>query len=294
MIQFSLHKQLDGATENGKLDLQVNCELEAGSFTALYGPSGVGKTSILRMLAGLMTPDQGYIEVQDQVWLDTEKRTTLKPQQRKVGYVFQDYALFPNMTVRQNLEFALDSPKEKQRVEELMTLTELTPLQNRKPQTLSGGQQQRVALARAVVNRPQLLLMDEPLSALDLSMRTKLQDYLIHIQKMYNITTLLVSHDLPEIFRMADQVIELKEGKIHRTGTPADLFTVSPSETYGVQFTGEVLKIEQHHGQWIATVLTHLNHLQIELPPEIGERLTLSDSLLITVKEGQYQIKINP
>ena len=158
MIELSLHKEL--ISSGGKMFLNIDISLKPGKFITLYGESGAGKTSTLRMLAGLMNPDQGKIRVNNSVWLDTDKKVKLKPQQRDIGYVFQDYALFPNMTVRKNLEYALDKRQDKSIIDELIDIIELTELQYRKPESLSGGQKQRVALARALVRQPKILLLD--------------------------------------------------------------------------------------------------------------------------------------
>ena len=222
MIRFALHKKLNAAS--GMMFLQVKCEFESGQLVTLFGKSGVGKTSILRMLAGLMTPDAGQIIVEDATWLDTRQKINLRPQHRKVGLVFQDYALFPNMTVRENLLFALSKPQAQTFVAHLIDIVEFQTLQNRKPDSLSGGQKQRVALARALVQRPKLLLLDEPLSALDIEMRRKLQSYILKVHQEFGLTTILVSHDLSEILKMSDKVIILEEGKIIRQGSPPEVF----------------------------------------------------------------------
>ena len=155
MIFLDLHKKLQGS--DGELLLHIAVEIPSGSFVTLFGPSGAGKTSTLRMLAGLMEPDSGKIVVGSETWYDSAKKINLSTQKRNIGYVFQDYALFPHLTVRENLEFALKNRKESNIIDELIELTELGDLQQRKPGTLSGGQQQRVALARSLVQKPKLL-----------------------------------------------------------------------------------------------------------------------------------------
>ncbi len=189
MISFTLHKVLQSA--QGQMSLDVSCELPDEKLTAIYGASGAGKTTILRMLAGLLRPDSGKIANGGDVWLDTQNETDLSAQKRKVGIVFQDYALFPNMTVKGNLEYALEKGNNKRKVQELIEIMELQQLQDRYPATLSGGQKQRVALARALVRRPQLLLLDEPLSALDTEMRARLQDHILQVHKHFKLTTIL-------------------------------------------------------------------------------------------------------
>jgi len=152
MISTSLHKTLQ--TANGIMPLDIELDIYPGEFVTIYGESGAGKTSILKMLAGLLTPDYGKIIVDGTTWLDTSRKINLAPQKRKIGFVFQDYALFPNMSVRKNITYALAKDQDIQIVEELIEITELGDLQHQKPNLLSGGQRQRVALARALVQQP--------------------------------------------------------------------------------------------------------------------------------------------
>ncbi|MGB5361296.1 MAG: ATP-binding cassette domain-containing protein, partial [Eudoraea sp.] len=194
MIKIDIHKNLSGS--DGPMNLRIKCEIKKGELVTLYGESGAGKTSTLRILAGLLKPDKGIITVENANWVNTKNRSYLSPQNRNIGYVFQDYALFPNMTVLQNLEFASKKGQNKKVITDLIEMMELGDLQHRKPQTLSGGQQQRVALARALVRKPNILLLDEPLAALDYKIRLKLQDYIARIHNEYGLTTLLVSHDI--------------------------------------------------------------------------------------------------
>lgn len=204
----------------GRMTLELELELRENELAAIYGPSGSGKTTLLRILAGLVKPQEGYICFGEEVWLDTRKKIMVRPQERKAGLVFQDYALFPNMTVRKNLEYALEKGQSSDFVDELMQVMELDELGDRYPARLSGGQQQRVALARALVRRPELLLLDEPLSALDTEMRQRLQEFILQVRRSYSLTTLLVSHDAPEVVRLADRVIILREGKVVEIGVP--------------------------------------------------------------------------
>ena len=170
-----------------EFELAVNCEIEEASFISLYGPSGAGKTSMLRMLAGFLKPDEGKIEMNGEVWLDTGNKINIPPQKRAAGFVFQDYALFPNMNVEKNILFAMGKNASKKLVDELLELTALGGLRDKKIQMLSGGQQQRVALARALARQPKLLLLDEPLSAIDNEMRANLQQTLLSIHAHYKI-----------------------------------------------------------------------------------------------------------
>lgn len=238
-LDFQLRHDL--RTAAGPVTMDVALRLESGSITALTGPSGVGKTTLLRLIAGLIKPHSGHIAFRQEVWLDSQKKIFLTPQQRQVGLVFQDYALFPHLSVRQNVAFGLKKTEDQNRVDELLREVELTQLADRRPHQLSGGQQQRVALARALVPRPRLLLLDEPLSALDRAMRQRLQDYLLEIHQKHQLTILLVTHDLGEIFRLADRVVELENGKIRRQGTPERVFAEAHAAADGPALYGEVL-----------------------------------------------------
>ncbi len=281
MIQLSLHKTLH--TANGNMLLDIQLKLEPGEFITLYGESGAGKTSTLRILAGLLAADRGKIIVNDTVWLDTDTKINLKPQQRRVGFVFQDYALFTNMTVRKNLEYALERNQDNSIIEELIDMVELGELQHRKPNTLSGGQQQRVALARALVQRPEILLLDEPLSSLDTKMRIKLQDYILKVHRQYKLTTLLVSHDVGEILKLSDTVHVLEKGKITRSGTPAEIFTAHQMSAK-FRFTGEVIAIQPEEIVYIVTVLIGTNVVKIIAQQSEIIDLKIGDTVMVASK----------
>jgi molybdate transport system ATP-binding protein len=240
----------------GDFRMQVELEVEQGSLAALFGPSGAGKTTLLRCLAGLATPDGGRLRVNGATWFDAAANVNLPPQQRCVGYMFQDYALFPNMTVRSNLEFALRKGSDKKRISELIDLMELGDLQQRKPESLSGGQKQRVALARALACQPELLLLDEPLSALDPVIRGRLQDELLCLQRQFGLTTLMVSHNVAEVCKLASQVYVIENGGIASQGAPVQIFTAGQRQISGkFRFSGEVLVIEAMDVVFAVTVL---------------------------------------
>ncbi len=222
MIEIDLSKRL--RSPSGYMSLNLDFKLPEESLLTIYGKSGAGKTSILRMIAGLLLPEKGKIVVNGNTWLDSDQGINVKTQKRGVGFLFQDYALFPNMTVKENLLFALDKGGSHAVVNQLIELIELGDLQNLKPNQLSGGQQQRVALARALVQKPELLMLDEPLSALDNEMRVKLQDHILDVHREYKLTTLMVSHDISEVGKMSDAVLVLDEGQVSAYGTPAEIF----------------------------------------------------------------------
>lgn len=224
MLKIDIQRAM--LTSEGKTNLEVSTEIQNNELLCLFGHSGAGKTTLLRILAGLTKPDKGRIVFNDTVWFDSEKKINISPQQRNVGYMFQDYALFPNMTVEKNISFA-QKEKNKGDVDKLMELFDLEVLKNQHPAKLSGGQKQRVALARALAAKPNVLLLDEPLSALDFEMRLALQHEIRKAHDLLNTVTLMVSHDLQEVFHLASSVIMLKNGKIAKEGKPADVFSQS-------------------------------------------------------------------
>lgn len=211
MIRIDIQKSMH--TSEGKSALNVQTEIGNHELVCVSGHSGAGKTTLLRILAGLVKPDSGRLEVNGVVWFDSGKRINLPPQKRNAGYMFQDYALFPNMSVEKNIVFA-QKEKDRDEVRYLLHIFGLTELSRQKPYKLSGGQKQRVALARALAARPELLLLDEPLSALDSEMRSGLQDEIRKAHEMLGAVSFLVSHDQDEIKKLATSVIGLKNGKM--------------------------------------------------------------------------------
>lgn len=281
MIEISFRKTLH--TAGGEMLLAMNYETVPGKLITLYGESGAGKTSTLRILAGLLNPESGTIRVNGEVWLDTDKGINLKPRFRSIGFVFQDYALFPNMTVRENIEYAMTGPKDRKHVSEMVGIFGLGELESRFPETLSGGQKQRVALARALACRPALLLLDEPLSAIDAGMRATLQDYILKFHRQMELTTILVSHDAGEIFRMADQVILLDNGKIAASGSPSGIFS-NRHISGKFQFTGEVTGIEKDDVVYIVTVLIGNHMVKVIADETEAHELRIGNKVLVASK----------
>lgn len=252
VIYIDIQKKM--LTAEGPMDLLVQTTVSKGALVALFGESGAGKTTLLRILAGLTNPDKGKIMFGNTIWFDSEKKINLPPQQRNISLMFQDYALFPNMSIEKNIQFA-QPQKSLTEVNELLNLFGLNELKNRKPTSLSGGQKQRVALARALARKPQLLLLDEPLSALNAEMRTLLQDEIAKVNQLFGVTMLLVSHDLNEVFKLAKHVIYLENGLIKNVGTPEEVF--SDSRISGkVQITGQVARIEKQDTINVLTVIS--------------------------------------
>lgn len=228
MIKARLHKILKGS--HGVLPLDVDIQFEQGSFNALFGPSGAGKTSTLRMLSGLLSPDSGKITNHNEVWFDSEKSVNLSAGKRNIGYLFQDLALFPNMSIRQNLQYASGKNPNNALIAELLRLTELESLADQKPDVLSGGQAKRAALVRALAQEPQLLLLDEPFTALDQKLRLEFQDHLLQLHSRFGFSVILVSHDLPEVCKLAAHVWVLDNGSIIKSGAPTVVFGLDRSD----------------------------------------------------------------
>jgi molybdate transport system ATP-binding protein len=233
--------------------VRVHLQQQVGDFslTVLFGPSGSGKTTALRCLAGLERPDRGYIRFGHETWFDSARRVLVPPQQRRIGYLFQDYALFPHLTVAQNIRYGLrrvGRAERQHRVAEIIDLLGLTGLEDRYPKQVSGGQQQRVALARALVCRPRLLLLDEPLSALDAPTREQLRRQLRRWLVQLRTPAMLVTHDRIEALALGDHLVVLDAGRVCQRGTVHEVFArptdLSVARIVGVD-TVELASVQQ-------------------------------------------------
>ena len=287
MIEFRVKKRLNFAGAGTELNVQF--KIPRGQLVTLYGKSGAGKTSVLRILSGLLRAEEGRITVSGEAWFDSKSGIDLSPQKRRVGIVFQDYALFPNMTVRENLAFALRKGQDPQVVEELISITELGNLQHRKPQSLSGGQQQRVALARALVQKPEILLLDEPLSALDRDMRATLQQYILRAHRTYELTTILVSHDVTEIAKMSDRVMVLEEGQVVRLGSPADIFPDTVPRS--IRLNARLVSIKRTGEHSYFQVEIGPNRVMLPVTETEVQRHQIGDQLQIDIAAYQLAIR---
>jgi len=254
---------------------QVNVSIRAGEFFSLLGPSGCGKTTLLRLIGGLDFPDEGVIRI------GGKNAADIPAHRRPVNTVFQSYALFPHMTVLENIGFGLrmkkvPKPEIAERVKRVMDMVQIAPLADRKPSQLSGGQRQRAALARAIINEPQVLLLDEPLGALDLKLRKELQIELLNLQRRLGITFICVTHDQQEALVMSDRIAVMRAGKIEQVGDAENLYE-RPRTRFVGQFLGTcnllAATVKNRNGRNV-TVETPVGTLQVDTEGQTSEAVT--------------------
>ena len=255
--------------ENYAVD-HIDLDIDRHEIFALLGSSGSGKSTLLRMLAGMETPDQGKII------LDGQDITRLPPYDRPINMMFQSYALFPHMTVEQNIAFGLKQdkmPKDQiaERVEEMLRLVQMSKYAKRKPHQLSGGQQQRIALARALAKQPKLLLLDEPLGALDKNLRQQTQLELVDTLEKVGVTCIMVTHDQEEAMTMATRIAIMSEGQLQQVGTPREVYDF-PNSRFTVEFIGETNIFEGH------LVADEADHAEIDCP-ELAQNILIDHSV---------------
>jgi molybdate transport system ATP-binding protein len=282
MIKVDIKKTLHGSS--GKMELICGFEIEKGDFLAVSGPSGSGKTTLLRIIAGL-EECKGEISVDGEVWQN--EKIKLPPQKREVGFVFQDFALFPNMNVMDNLLYV---NKDKKLAGELLEMVGLSNLARRYPNSLSGGQKQRVALCRALMRKPKILLMDEPFSALDPSMREKLQNDIAEFHGKFNLTTIMVSHSPSEIYRLADKMIVLNNGRIEKISTPKDLL-LKTSGSAKFAFEGKIIDIVEVDVIYVAVVSIANQIVEVVISAKEAGELKIGDKIIVSSKAYNPLIK---
>jgi len=257
-----LHKKYDETTVLSNIAMTI----EKGQFITLLGPSGCGKSTILRIVAGLTDATAGSIQIEG------KNMKGIEPKERQVGMVFQSYALFPNMTVKENIAFGLRMQKVnnaeiEERVQEMLAIVHLTEKSNAYPKELSGGQQQRVALARALIVRPKVLLLDEPLSALDAQIRKKLQADLRAIQRQLEMTMILVTHDQDEAMAVSDKIFVMNNGEIAQSGTPTTIYT-HPKSEFIASFIGHYNVFPRQTLETMIGMQLPGHHLKFAIRPE--------------------------
>ncbi|HBR14138.1 MAG TPA: molybdenum ABC transporter ATP-binding protein [Candidatus Omnitrophica bacterium] len=270
-------------TSDGPMELDVCFESGVGEFVTLFGKSGAGKTTILRMMAGLSEPEEGYIEVSKEVWFDSRKKINWPVQKRSIGFVFQEHNLFPNMTVEENLHFALQDKKDAGMIEALLEAVHLTEFQRRRPAQLSSGQKQRVALIRALLRKPKVLLLDEPFVSQDLELRLKLQEEMLDIYKRHNASVIFVSHDFSEIFKLSDRILVLDKGRIQKSGRPDEIFAAQ-TISGKFKFPGVIVDMRQEDFLYIVTVQIGNNLTKVVAAENEVRGLSTGDHVLVAAK----------
>ncbi|WP_440952133.1 ABC transporter ATP-binding protein [Methanococcoides sp. FTZ1] len=308
-VEISIQKKFynKDAKKGGKETFSLGCDFKADNeLVVLFGRSGSGKTTTLRCIAGLAKPDSGYIRINDDVYFDHQMNIDLPSQQRHLGYVFQNYALFPHMDVRKNIAYGLkgmDTLSIQRRVDEMMELMQIGELENCYPAKLSGGQQQRVALARALAPEPQILLLDEPFSALDMVSRIRLRAEMKSIQKELGIPMLFITHNPVEAFTMADRVVVYHDGVVQHLGSPEDVFyhpkTRHVAELAGLSNIFDDAVVVDHDKSLNSTILRTQDILITAQPLDcmLGERVSWGirpeNILLLDEREGQKKQRRN-
>jgi len=275
MIEIDIKKGLRGF--KGDMNLDIKLSITRGSFVSILGKSGSGKTTLLRILAGLESA-KGRVDIDGDIWQDSKKM--VHPRDRSVGFVFQDYALFPNMSIIENLLFA---NQDEALAKKLLKMTELSELKDTLSTTLSGGQQQRVAICRALMRKPKILLLDEPLSALDMQMREKLQLEILNLHKTFKTTTIMVSHSPNEIYKMSDFVAIIEDGKVKKYGNPKEIL-LKTSGSQKFSFRGRVLDIHRADILHVAVIAIDNQIVEIVLDSNETDRLKIGDSVRVSTK----------
>jgi len=294
-LSLQLRKRFQ--TRDCSFELNVDLEIPAG-ITILFGPSGAGKTTILDCIAGLTTPESGMLNLKERVLFNGEKGIDVSPQNRRVGYVFQDLALFPHLSVKKNVQYgiaSLPASEREERSRQILESFHVAELQQRKPSEISGGERQRVALARALVTDPAVLLLDEPLAALDAAIKSKIVDDLRAWNESHQIPILYVTHSREEVFALGERVIVLQNGKVIAQGTPHEVMTAPRQETIAVLagfeniFDAHVTAIHEDRGTM--TCLIAGSNVQLETPlvrADVGSALRVGiragDILLASIE----------
>ena len=290
MINLSVKKSMH--TIHGMQLLDVSFQYDKDKIISIFGDSGAGKTTLLRILAGLTTCEEGYIQIDEEIWLNTKDNISIPPQHRSIGLVFQEYALFPHLNVRENILFALPRGGTTKQGDDLINLMQLGNLQKSKPNTLSAGQKQRVAIARAIVKKPRILLLDEPFSALDNTMRIALQDYLKGLYNQNPMLIFLVTHNLPEVFALSDEVLVIEKGVIKKRGAPHQVFNI-PHGNQTFKLSGEIISLEKKDLNFTVVVLAFGNLFHVLVPEEEFIKLYVGREVIITTTGFHAELQLS-
>jgi molybdate transport system ATP-binding protein len=276
--------ELNFTLQQGDSSLQIDTQLPAKGITAVFGVSGAGKTSLINAIAGLVQPQQGFIRLNGRTLSDAEEKIWLPPEKRRVGYVFQEARLFPHYRVRGNLRYGMAKSRQPQ-FDTLVNLLGIGELLDRFPWSLSGGERQRVAIGRALLTAPDILLMDEPLAALDLPRKRELLPYLQKLAKQVDIPLLYVSHSLDEILQLADRVLVLDNGQVKATGTLEEVWSSSALRPWlprSEQSTVLRVQVLEQHPDYAMTALSlgdqHIWVSRIEAPQKTPLRIRIQSS----------------
>ena len=281
-FEVNIQKRFDSG--KGKpFILDAEFSIPEGKISVIFGPSGSGKPTLLRLLAGLEKGDGGYIRSNETSWFDTSSSSFIPPQQRGVAMLFQSLALFPHMSVRENIEYAATDENQ---INELMTLTELLDLEGRYPHELSGGQCQRLALARALAQKPKLLLLDEPFSALDSAVKKRLYDELIALHKRFAFTAVMVTHDMAEAYRLAEHAVVLKNGRVTKEGSPEEVF-LGKSLSTRIQIPAKVISMESDEIHTLLTVEEGHRTFRVFVDNDEAEKMSVGDEVVVAAKASE-------
>ena len=280
-LSVNIKKKIEGVT----LDVAFEAENE---FFAVLGESGCGKSLTLRCIAGIERPDTGKIVLNGKVLFDSEKHINLPPQKRKIGYLFQDYALFPNMTVEENIGIGIEKKRRKEEVARFVKMFFLEGFEKKYPYMLSGGQKQRVAIARILILNPEMILLDEPFSAVDSYLKWKLEQQIMELAKLYNSTILFVSHNRDEVYRLCDKMAVIHNGKVEVTGEKKEIFknprTVSAAILTGCKNITEMVT----EGQYIYCKDWNIRKRIVCSEKVIGKALGIRAHDIKVIKEREY------
>jgi len=271
---------------SGSFELDAAFTLPQGKITVVFGPSGSGKSTILRLLAGLDQPDSGSIVHGEKVWFDSGGGIDLRPQARPVGFLFQDLALFPHLTVKENIAYCLPKNEAERRVAELLAMINLSGKEGKYADELSGGERQRVALLRALARQPELLLLDEPFSALDGPVKKSLYDEVLEIHRQTGFTAVIVTHDVAEAYRLAEHAVILKEGRVTREGSPEEVFLGKTLSTR-IQIPMKVIGMESDEIHTLLTVEEGRRTFRVFIDNDEAEEIAVGDEVIVAAKASE-------